>query len=57
MSDDDVCGERRALCERQSAALLLGPLRPSAHTCAHGVERTLDDLFPASVPAGEETTA
>lgn len=34
------------LCRRQAAALLLGPLRPSTHTCVHGHAFTLADVFP-----------
>jgi hypothetical protein len=34
-------------CPKQAAAQLLGPLRPNVCVCAHGVRRTLDDVFPA----------
>jgi hypothetical protein len=43
MSSAIVCPDT---CAQQAAAQLLGPLRPAGTTCAHGVRRTLDDVFP-----------
>lgn len=39
----DACDD---WCVRAAAAQLLGPLRPDATVCAHGVRRRLDDVFP-----------
>ena len=43
-----VASECDEWCPRQAAAQLLGPLRPNVCICAHGVRRTLDDVFPAT---------
>jgi hypothetical protein len=43
---DEECTE---WCVRQAAAQLLGPLHPNATICAHGVRRTLADVFPPGV--------
>lgn len=44
--EEGACGDHSDICRSQAARMLLGPYRPSLHTCQHGTEFTLDGLFP-----------